>query len=76
MSQLHTHGGDKLLKRNMDIIVNTRKEFQELLRSDFIPYLVSNGFGGDIAFYQSQGMFNKWTSYFYPNRSVELIEKL
>jgi hypothetical protein len=56
------------------VIVNTRKEFQELLRSDFIPYLVSNGFAKDIPFYQSQGMFSKWTSYFYPDKSVELIE--
>jgi len=58
-----------------DVIVNTRKEFQELLRSGFIPYLLSNGFGGDIAFYQSQGMFSKWTMFFTPDRSVELIEK-
>jgi hypothetical protein len=58
----------------MDIIVNTRKEFQELLRSDFIPWLNENGFSKEISHYQKDGMFHKWTSYFYPNKSVELIE--
>jgi hypothetical protein len=58
----------------MEVIVNTRKEFHDLLRNDFIPHLVSNGLGKDIEFYQSCGMFNKWTMYFYPGKSVELVE--
>ena len=56
-----------------EIIVNTRVEFQEFLRNDFIPYLVSSGFEKDIHFYQKQGMFSKWTSYFYPGKSVTLV---
>ena len=58
-----------------EIIVNTRKEFNELIRTDFIPYLNENGFTKkDIQFYKNSGMFSNWTEYFYPNKSVKLIE--
>jgi hypothetical protein len=57
-----------------EIIVNTRKKFIYLIKTNFIPYLISNGFKKNIEFYKSIGMFTSWTMYFYPNKSVELIK--
>lgn len=55
----------------MDIQVSSKKEFQQLLREDFIPYMNSVGMGDFIKTNQKE-MFSAWTIYFYPNKSVEL----
>ena len=57
-----------------NIIVTTRKEFQELLRGEFIPYLNGNGMSCFILGFQKDGMFHKWTMFFYGDKCVELIE--
>ena len=56
------------------VIVNTRKEFQELLRKEFIPYLTSNNMSCSLPEFQSLGMFHKWTMFFYEGNCIELVE--
>jgi hypothetical protein len=48
-----------------------REEFIELLRNEFIPYLVrNNNMKSDIPLYQKDGMFNKWTLFFYCENNI------
>jgi len=65
----------KQIKQMDNIIVKTRKEFQELLRNDFIPYINDNGMSSFLPGFQKDGMFHKWTMFFYSGKCVELIEK-
>ena len=53
------------LKMENKNIVYTRKEFNELLRKEFIPYLIEEGLQSHIDFFNHCGMFHKWTSFFY-----------
>ena len=56
------------------ITVSTRKEFQQLLRSRFIPYLTINEMSSFIPLFQKDGMFHKWTMFFYEDICIELVE--
>jgi hypothetical protein len=59
----------------MNVQVSSKREFQQLLREDFIPYMNNIGMGDFIRTNQRE-MFTTWTTYFYPNKSVELVNKL
>jgi hypothetical protein len=54
--------------------VKTRKEFQELLRNEFIPYMNNNGMSQFLIDFQKAGMFHKWTMFFYEDKCVEIKE--
>jgi len=54
----------------IEIFVN-KKEFIQLLREDFIPYMNENGLNKFIIDNQRE-MFTTWTMYFYPGKIVKI----
>lgn len=46
-----------------------RKEFIELLREEFIPYLLNNDMKSYILAFQKD-MFSKWTAFFYCENNI------
>ena len=56
----------------MKTVVTTRKDFQMLLKYEFVPYLKENGFD-DFVKCWSREMFVEWTFFFYGDRQVYLM---
>lgn len=57
----------------METIVTNRKEFQKLLKSEFVPHLQENGYDYFLKLW-SREMFVEWTFFFYEDRVVTLKE--
>lgn len=47
-----------------------RPKFIELIREEFIPYLLKNDMKSHILSYQKDGMVNKWTMFFYYENNI------
>ena len=55
--------------------VTSRGEFQKKIREEFIPFLNETGLNSHIKYFQADGMFNKWTEYFYwDDGAVKIVE--
>jgi len=58
----------------MTTIVTNRKDFQMLLKYEYVPYLKKNGFH-DFLKCWSKDMFIEWTFFIYEDREIYLKEK-
>lgn len=52
-------------------IVKTRDEFRELLKTEFISYMIKNNLNQFIQ--DNKDMFYKWDAFFYENKIFYLI---
>lgn len=53
-------------------IVKTRDEFRELLKTEFIPYMIKNNLN---QFIDNKDMFYKWDAFFYENKTEDTVFK-